>query len=140
MTLMDYIKSDWVEGDWMVRFLVGKPTGQVDEHDLEEAKSILQQKCWVGLQPRMSESVARFGKLFGWTGHPRWTQCMDLYQGGKKRSNGNTQKKPVDRDGEEWMLLSQLNSLDMKLFAYAYQLFNDQGRLYFSELNAEVST
>jgi hypothetical protein len=140
MTLMDYIKSDWVEGDWMVRFLVDKPTGQVDEHDLEEAKSILQQKCWVGLQPRMSESVARFGALFGWNRHPQWTQCMDLYQGGKKRSNGNTQKKPVDRNGEEWMLLSQLNSLDMKLFAFAYKLFNDQGRLYFSQPNAEVST
>lgn len=140
MTLMDYIKSEWVEGDWMVRFLVDKPTGLVDEHDLEDAKNILRQKCWLGLQSRMSESVTRFGALFGWNQHPRWTQCMDLYQEGAKRSNGNTHKKTVTQDGEEWTLLSQLNSLDMKLFAYAKQLFDEQSRMYVSQPIADIPT
>jgi hypothetical protein len=133
MTLMDYIKSDFVESDWMVRFLVGKPTGPVDEHDLDEAKSIVRDKCWIGLQNRMNESVNRFGAIFGWNQHPKWSSCVDEFQGGRKRSNSNAQKLVVSRDREEWDILSQINSLDMKLFAYALQLFNEQSRTYFSQ-------
>ena len=110
MNLMDYIQSEYVESNWMVRFLVGKPTGFVDEHDLEEAKAILRGKCWIGLQ----------------------TQCKDEFQGGKKRSNKNTQKKVVDRDADEWLLLSQINALDMKLFAHAVDIFHEQYTCFFS--------
>ena len=132
MTLMDYIQSDFVESDWMVRFLVGKPTGPVDEHDLNEAKSILRDKCWIGLQNRMNESVNRFGAIFRWNQHPKWSSCVDEFQGSRKRSNSNAQKQVVKRDREEWDILAQINALDMKLFAYAHQLYNEQGRMYFS--------
>jgi hypothetical protein len=130
MTLMDYIKSDYVEGNWMVRFLVGKPTGLVDEHDLDEAKSILRQKCWIGLQTRMSESVDRFGTIFGWNQHPKWSSCLKEFQGGRKRSNSNAQRHVINRDQEEWVLLSQINALDMELFALAHRLFHEQGWTY----------
>jgi hypothetical protein len=133
MTLMDYIKSDFVEGDWMVRFLVGKPTGLVDEHELDEAKSILGEKCWIGLQTRMNESVNRFGAIFGWDQHPKWSFCVDDFQGGRKRSNSNAQKQVVGRGREEWDMLSQINALDMKLFAYARRLFNEQSTMYVSQ-------
>lgn len=133
MTLMDYIKSDYVEGNWMVRFLVGKPTGSVDENDLEEAKRILRQKCWIGLQARMRESVDRFGAIFGWTQHPKWSYCVDEFQGGRKRSNSNAQKLVINRDREEWALLSEINALDMELFALAHRLFHEQTWKYFPE-------
>ncbi|KAI2505910.1 hypothetical protein MHU86_8509 [Fragilaria crotonensis] len=133
MTLMDYIKSDYVESNWMVRFLVGKPTGSVDENDLEEAKSILRQKCWIGLQARMRESVDRFGAIFGWTQHPKWSYCVDEFQGGRKRSNSNAQKLVINRDREEWALLSEINALDMELFALAHRLFHEQTWKYFPE-------
>ena len=132
MNLMDYIQSEYVESNWMVRFLVGKPTGFVDEHDLEEAKAILRGKCWIGLQSQMSESIDRFGEIFGWVRLEKWAQCKDEFQGGKKRSNKNTQKKVVDRDADEWLLLSQINALDMKLFAHAVDIFHEQYRCFFS--------
>lgn len=131
MTLLDYINSDFVESNWMVRFLVGKPEGLVDEHDLEEAKAILRDKCWIGLQRRMDESVQRFGQLFGWNQHPKWQQCIAGF--GKKRSNKNINKKSVDHDSDEWQLLTQINHLDLKLFSYALNLYNEQGNQFFPQ-------
>ncbi len=133
MTLMDYINSDYVESNWMVRFLVGKPTGLVDEHDLDEAKSILREKCWIGLQTRVSESVNRFGAIFGWNQHPKWSSCVDEFQEGRKRSNSNAKKQVINRDRDEWVLLSEINALDMELFAFAHRLFHGQTRKYFPQ-------
>ena len=132
---MDYINSDIVESNWMVRFLVGKTTGAVDEHDLEEAKKVLRDKCWIGLQVLMAESISRFGRLFGWDQHEKWPKCMETFRGGKVRSNSNTGKKSVPRESDEWMMLTQINALDMKLFAYAHQLYKQQGEQYFPEFH-----
>jgi hypothetical protein len=138
MTLLEYAQSPFVEGDWMVRYLVGKPTGSVDEHDLEEAKAILQSKCWVGIQYRMVDSLARFGAIYGWNQHPRWSQCLELYRGGKRRSNRNHNKPILPRDSEEWDILAQANQLDMKLFAFAKDLFDEQGETYFSSYKSDA--
>jgi hypothetical protein len=129
---MDYIKSDFVESNWIVRFLVGKPEGFIDEHDLEEAKSILRAKCWIGLQRRMDESLQRFGQLFGWNQHPKWAQCIDDFSG-KKRSNKNHNKAVVAHDSDEWQLLMEINHLDLKLFSYALRLYDEQGAQFFPQ-------
>lgn len=134
MTLMDYIQSDIVEDNWVVRFLVGKPDGLVDEHDLEEAKRILSDKCWIGLQTRFEEALLRFGELFGWNRLPKWGECIEKYRQGHMRwSNSNPNKVPIDRDGTEWQMLSQINALDLKLFAHAHILYKQQGETFFPQ-------
>jgi hypothetical protein len=136
MTLMQYAQSPFVEGDWMVRYLVGKPTGPIDEHDLEQAKTILQTKCWVGMQNRMVNSLARFGAIYGWNQLPEWPECLELYRGGKRRSNSNQNKPILSRGSEEWDILAQVNQFDMKLFAFAKDLFEEQGQMYFSSFES----
>jgi len=133
MTLMEYIQSDFMESNWMVRFLVGKPEGFIDEHELEAAKQILREKCWIGLQSNLADSIGRFGKLFQWNLNPKWDLCMEDLRAGKTRSNSNPMKKVVDPNSDEWLLLRQLNDLDMKLYHYAQHLYSNQGFLYFPE-------
>jgi len=140
MTLMEYIQSNFVESNWMVRFLVGKPEGFIDEHELEAAKQILREKCWIGLQSHMAESIARFGELFHWNLNQKWDLCIDDVRKGKTRSNSNLMKEVVDPNSEEWILLRQLNDLDLKLYHYAKQLYSDQGYMYFPQFQNQDFT
>mmetsp|Transcript_16726 Transcript_16726/g.25274 ORF Transcript_16726/g.25274 Transcript_16726/m.25274 type:complete len:178 (+) Transcript_16726:593-1126(+) len=140
MTLMEYIQSDHVESNWMVRFLVGKPEGLVDEHDLEEAKRILLDKFWIGLQPRFAESVQRFGFLFDWKANPNWNACYADVEAGKNRANSNSAKEHVDIESTEWAMLREVNELDLKLYVYANELYQQQGATYFPQLEHQATT
>jgi len=138
MTLMEYIESDHVESNWMVRFLVGKPEGLIDEHDLEEAKRILLEKFWVGLQSNMVESLKRFGFLFDWKAHQKWNSCFADFEAGKNRANSNSEKGQIDQNSEEWVMLREINELDLKLFTFARHVYEAQGSIYFPQFKANT--
>jgi hypothetical protein len=110
----------------MVSFLVGK--SYVTEDDMKEAKAVLS-KMYVGFSDKMKVSLQRFGKAFGWTKHKDWDKCMASFvDHGSNRNN----HPHVNKDSLEWRELVQINKLDMELFNFAEQLFEEQGRLYFN--------
>jgi len=126
MTLAEYASSDFVESNWMVRFLVDKPEGMINEHDLEEAKRIIRERTWVGLQTSLLESITKFGKLFGWVRHEKWSQCVEKVI--NKPSNHN-RHPPIDPTSDEWYSIQAANALDMKLWAYVHQIYNQQKQI-----------
>jgi hypothetical protein len=134
MTLLEYAQSPYAERNWMVQMLVGKTSDMIDEHDLEEAKKILRNKIWVGLQDRMHESLVRLGAVYGWNQFPKWEVCLKGVQEGKWMSNKNHNKPIVTRESEAWDLLAQINNLDMKLFHFAESLFDQQDELVYSAI------
>ena len=114
--------------------LVGKTAEMLNEHDLEEAKKILRNKIWVGLQNRMHDSFVRFGAIYGWDQNPNWEVCLKEVQEGKWMSNKNHNKPVVTRESEAWDILAQINHLDMKLFHFAESLFDQQDELVYSAI------
>lgn len=123
-------------GNWMVKHLVGKTV--VGEQDLINAKWILKHKCWIGLQNQYYESVLRFGHVFGWDkkGHNnygRWKSCTTELEKGNHVRNSNNHDT-FDEKSKEWRFLSRVNNLDMELYSYALELFQEQGDKYFSTL------
>ena len=44
MSIEEYVKSDKVESNWMIRFLIGKKSGDVGIDELNIAKEILRKK------------------------------------------------------------------------------------------------
>jgi hypothetical protein len=129
MTLLEYTQSYFVERNWMVQMLVGKTAELLNEHDLEEAKKILRNKIWLGMQDRMYESLIRLGIIYGWNQNPNWSVCLKEVQEGKWISNKNHGKPVLTRESEEWDILAQIDDLDLKLYHFAESLFDQQGEL-----------
>mmetsp|Transcript_20475 Transcript_20475/g.25114 ORF Transcript_20475/g.25114 Transcript_20475/m.25114 type:complete len:410 (+) Transcript_20475:132-1361(+) len=136
LSLDEFIKGGHVPGNWMVRNLIGKSV--VDGSDLNNAKWILRNKCWIGLQHEYYDSVLRFGHVFGWDNNEhnnfgRWNSCMGKLKKGQFIKNTNTHSA-YDEKSDEWRYLLQINSLDMELYVYALQLYQEQKDKYFSHL------
>jgi hypothetical protein len=120
LTMLEFARSNFAEHNWMVSFLVGK--SYVTEDDMKEAKAVLS-KMYVGFSDKMKVSLQRFGKAFGWTKHKDWDKCMASFvDHGSNRNN----HPHVNKDSLEWRELVQINKLDMELFNFAEQLFEEQ--------------
>ena len=126
-TLLEYAKSPDLECNWMVRFLVDKPEGAIDEHDLEQAKRLVQDKCLVGLQTEMAFSLRMFGQVFGWDQHEKWNQCMGTLH---TTSSNNHLHPAIDPRSEERDILRGANMLDMKLWAFVHEIYHQQKQQY----------
>ena len=131
MTLSDYIKSDYLEHDWMVRNLVGKYSELLDDVDLENAKEIVSNHIWVGLITEMKESINRFGAIYRWNEKPQWQGCIESFA----HHGSNKHDHPeIDTRSKEWKLLQAANFYDIQLYVHAVNVFEEQ-RQYFG--NAE---
>lgn len=121
-TLEDYAVSEFAEDNWMVRFLTNKMTEKVTHKELAIAKEIIKQKCLVGLLNDMEESVKRFNKYFGFS--TKNDKCIEnlLKLGG---SNKNIHKGK-EEGGGGWRILRSNNLLDLELYDYVLQLYEEQ--------------
>jgi hypothetical protein len=128
MTILEYAKSEFAEHNWMIQFLVGKP--YVTSDDLEDAKAILS-KMYIGFVTNMENSLQRFGKAFGWSEFQAWSNCMEISATIGSNQHNHSHVKP---NSEEWNALFENNQLDAELFSYAEQLYEEQGKLYFKEV------
>ena len=135
ISLLEYAKSDKAEHNWMVRILVNKLMGGVHDDDLMVAKEIMRDKCVIGLYDNLSESIGRFESYFHWKfGSNDQKKCQDdLLNHGVNRN-----KHPaIDETSEAYQVLYQNNELDIQLYEYVVQLYDEQG--YWFDLKAGVT-
>jgi len=118
MSLEFYARSQYVENNYLVRYLSGQIEGEVDRENLIVAKAVLK-KFLIGLTDNMDKSIERFERYFGFEG------------GAKCRRNAiskNKMGKTMVKQGTEvWRLLQWQNKLDLELYSYAQELYTKQG-------------
>ena len=130
-TIEDYAISVFAEDNWMVRFLTNKMTDMVTRKDLEVAKEILRRKCLVGIMVDVEGSIRRFNQYFGWTDKLDETnqisqQCVQKYLSGGSNKNKH---ELVEEGGMGWKILRANNLLDLELYEYVLQLYEEQTAL-----------
>lgn len=103
---------------------------EVTEEHLQLAMNTLREKFVVGLTEEMEESIRRFNIVLGVDlSKDRSVRCMDEYFGDKAvKVNSNPHRKVKEGD-PAWKALAETNSLDMKLWDYTLQLFDEQKEL-----------
>ena len=117
----------------MTRFLTNELTkGELTEHDLEIAKEVLRQKCLIGLLEEKGETFERIQKYFGW--RPKNDEEQGCLEKKLEWSWPMKHKHPeIEEDSKEWRLIVAANKFDMKLYNYARNLFEQQGRRLFPQ-------
>lgn len=128
-TVEDYAISEFAENNWMVRFLTNEMSGIVTRKHLALAKEILRRKVVVGLTADMEHSFYRFMKYFQWDKSPLSVDqqtCLKNYL--SNGSNRNTHVLEAENT-IGWRILRSNNLLDLELYEYVLQLYEEQGRL-----------
>ena len=128
-SIEDYANSDQVESNWMIRYLVGKKSGDVGINELNMAKEIVRKKMVVGLYSEIGTSLDRFFHYFnfGPVGEEQ-RQCVnrllhDVKVGESMNNN------PIPEGSRVWNRFLVVNNWDMKLYEYVQQLFVEQQAL-----------
>mmetsp|Transcript_42145 Transcript_42145/g.61808 ORF Transcript_42145/g.61808 Transcript_42145/m.61808 type:complete len:380 (+) Transcript_42145:85-1224(+) len=128
MTIEEYASDPMAQNNFMTRFLVNKPEGQLMQEDVEVAKEILRKKCLIGLIDNMDESLNRFTRYFGWLAMGNATQQHECKQ---NYFHENTNTHDVVQPGSGgWKALMKNNEKDLQVFSYAEELFEEQKGLY----------
>eukprot|EP00578_Thalassiosira_sp_NH16_P026747 CAMPEP_0181094344 /NCGR_PEP_ID=MMETSP1071-20121207/9944_1 /TAXON_ID=35127 /ORGANISM="Thalassiosira sp., Strain NH16" /LENGTH=381 /DNA_ID=CAMNT_0023176669 /DNA_START=141 /DNA_END=1286 /DNA_ORIENTATION=+ len=124
--------KQWAEvnndNNFMVKKLAGKRmNAQVSDLDLAIAMRTLQERFYVGMMDQMEESIRRFNIVMGIDETKENTKkCMEEYFGhGVEKKNSNSHPK-VEEGSEEWEILAEKNSLDVRLYEYVLELFDEQ--------------
>ena len=127
-TVEDYAISEFAENNWMVRFLTNEMFGVVTRKHLEISKEILRRKVVVGLTLDMEGSFDRFIKYLGWGENLTEPQsvCLKQYLSG----GSNRNKHLVEEDTMGWKVLRANNVLDLELYDYVLQLYEEQGKVF----------
>ncbi len=135
MTLNEYVKSSYVEDNWMVRVLSNEMEGELKKQHLDLAQHILGRKFIVGLTDDFEESVRRFAKYFHWdesVSEEKVNQCKEKLQVSQHITNGDfTSASGVEREetkvsDEIHKVLQEKNKFDIELYKYAQGLHKTQ--------------
>ena len=104
-----------------VKRLAGKvQRDTATEEDLILAMNTVRERIIVGLMDDMKESFRRFRKVVGIKGSEMASPwCYGV------KSNSNSHPK-VERGSPAWELLAEQNALDIRLYEYVVQLFDEQ--------------
>ena len=127
-----WARSNRVEFNWMTRFLSNELDGDLTAMHLAIAKKILKEKCLVGLLEEKVQSWLHFEKYFGWRFNQEMRQCHEKlwnYAWSSKH-----QHEMIEEGSEAWELLYQQNRLDMQLYKYATQIFEEQRSFLFESV------
>lgn len=117
---------------WMTRFLSNTLSGELTPAHEAIAKEVLRAKCLVGLLRDKAETMRRLNIIFktksDFRDRRREEECQDklLFWDwpGKNRHD------PVVQGSEAWNILYKQNTFDLRLYDYAQQLFEAQGKLF----------
>jgi hypothetical protein len=96
------------------------------------AKEVLRAKCLVGLLRDKAETIRRFNIIFNMKSDfrdgRRETECEEkiLFWDWP----GKNRHEPVVKGSEAWNILYKQNTFDLRLYEYALQLFEAQGKLF----------
>jgi len=130
-SLSDWAKTHKGEKNWMVHKLVNKPVTSLTMDDLELAKKIVREKIVVGLEDRFVESIHRFNVYSGIDDSSKERQsCIANVarvppKGDKKVTNSDPHPK-TKRGTDLWKLLAK-DSLDVLLYEYVEEIYEQQG-------------
>ena len=142
MSVEQYAKSQYIENNWLTRFLVSKPGGKLNPGDMLMAKKIVKFKCLVGLYDDIETSMARFQRYFGWNVHDSEEKKADVVRcRSEKISQGdkNVLGHPTVREGSvAWKAIVRQNQYDMELYQYVKNLYKIQGEQIFDVVGHEV--
>jgi hypothetical protein len=136
MSLSDWAKTRKGEKNWMVHKLVNKPVTSLTMDDLELAKQIVKEKIVVGLESKFVESIHRFNVYSGIDDSSEERQSC-IASVAQVQSNGdkmvtkaqNSDPHPkTERGSDLWKLLAQ-DSLDVLLYEYVEELYEQQGEM-----------
>lgn len=141
--ILTWVQSNNMDNDHMVKKLAGKlQRDDATEVDLFLAKRTAKARFVVGLMTEMEESIHRFNTVIGIDeSEKRSERCLGLYFGkGPKKTNSNSHAK-VEKDSPAYRLLAEKNSLDIQLYEYVLELFEEQKEIIESYSNSvAVST
>lgn len=131
-TVSDYAKSPLIENNWMVRQLTGAYGGDLTEQHLNVAKEVVRRKFLVGLLHEKQRTMDRVEKFFRFKYRvmpENQEKCRErLLTGGSNSNEGNKKEKPKKGD-ESWELVAWQNVMDIKLYEYVLELFEEQEAL-----------
>lgn len=130
MKISEYLESQYMESNWMIRAITDKRQLEtIGEEDLEYAKSILSEKCLIGLYERIEDSFDRFETYFGWEGISGKTICQkQIYQKAQEREIETNERsgKAIYDDDKIIEAMRRANSWDILLYEHAVSLFAEQ--------------
>lgn len=128
-TIDRYAKSEYVENNWMTRFLSNKMGGELTPDDEAIAKEVLRTRCIVGLLSKKDESLRRFVSYFDWENTAsRSLECQEKLLSWSW--SAKNKHPPLEKNSEAWKLLEEHNTFDMRLYEYAKELFEYQRQLF----------
>jgi len=112
----------------MVKKLAGKLQNiTATEIDLNFAKKTIKNRFVVGLVNDMEESIRRFDVIMGINDKTKFYESCnrEYFRGGKKEKNSNAHPY-IGADRYTYKLLAEQNDLDVQLYNYILELYEEQ--------------
>jgi hypothetical protein len=115
--------------NFLTRLLSGNrsPTGELAPSALDEAKANLGEFAFVGIQERFEESIVLLQRTFGLGLLPYWNRHVNVLRPGIEEISD-----------EQLALIREHNQLDLELYRYASELFEDAVRAEDDTFAADV--
>jgi len=131
MSVLEFAVKENYDNDHMVKKLAGIALNETaSEEDLLLAMRTVESRFIVGLTDQMEESIYRFNMVIGLdVSNEASQECMGQFFGPNgERRNANPHPH-IDVGGLAWVALVTRNSLDVRLYNYILQLFDEQKEL-----------
>ncbi|KAL7530297.1 hypothetical protein ACHAXR_004585, partial [Thalassiosira sp. AJA248-18] len=130
LTLEQWAMEGNKDNNHMVKRLAGLGVNATaKEADLHTAMRTLEERFIVGLFDHMEESVHRFNTVMGIDeSHERQKSCMDHYFGHDLIGVASqlSSISQVEERSSVWNILAKKNALDIRLYEFITQLFEEQ--------------
>jgi hypothetical protein len=127
--ILEYAKVRNTDNDHMVKKMAGiAANATATEAHLRVAMRTIEKRFIVGLMDQMEESVRRFNIVMGISETDENKKCMDHFfhdSLGAKRHKSNSHPQ-VKKGSATWNALAKRNKLDLRLYDYILQLFDEQ--------------
>mmetsp|Transcript_68469 Transcript_68469/g.101689 ORF Transcript_68469/g.101689 Transcript_68469/m.101689 type:complete len:416 (-) Transcript_68469:138-1385(-) len=138
--LFDHTSNGGGEQNRLVQTLTHKMGQRATLADIAVAKDVLRRKCIVGLTSNFDGSLKRFNHYFG------WDQRMENQLNNDKGSERDCSQEVIDRRASDynfnfpqidegtplWDEIEKANELDMELYRYILELFEEQSSMFSS--------
>lgn len=131
MGLLEFAKQRNSDNNHLVKKLAGLGANETaTESDFASARRTIKKRFIVGLTDQMKESVHRFNIVMGINEtEDDKRQCMDHFFRGSvaaKRKSDNENPHKVAFGSATWNAFAKRNALDMKLYEYILEVFEEQ--------------
>mmetsp|Transcript_17000 Transcript_17000/g.36631 ORF Transcript_17000/g.36631 Transcript_17000/m.36631 type:complete len:362 (+) Transcript_17000:104-1189(+) len=128
MDIADWAKKVNNDNNNMVKKLAGKRmNAHVSEEDLDIAMRTIKRRFIVGRMDEMEESIHRFNTVIGIDeSEDESKKCMDKFFGHDAEKKNTNSHPKVEEGSPAWRILAKTNALDMRLYDYILQLFDEQ--------------